>query len=209
MVEKVSDHKTSGLSLLIDQYQSLDKFKAYVGTFLSEIQELEDAIYTLIGKQGLTEIFPGEGVAEGVFLDNIGSLVGQPRNGYSDSDYLIFIQARLIANKSKGEIESIISVIQALTGGFVPFSVIRRGQSEVEIYFYIGLTSFSFGLLSPLILDTASAEERVILRSDYNSPNTFTLSDTYATPGTDASLGVGSEYSGAVGGLLVHTREIS
>lgn len=53
-------------------------------------------------------------LAEGVNLEQWGALVGEQRGGLDDRDYRRIIRARRIADDSKGQVESLIRVVDAV-----------------------------------------------------------------------------------------------
>lgn len=75
--------------------------------FATQIQELETAWFDLYVMRRL-------GDAEGVQLEILGRLVGQPRDGRSDADYERFINARIAANNSEGLISDFNRVARAV-----------------------------------------------------------------------------------------------
>lgn len=67
-------------------------------------QDVEDAMFDLF-------VYRAADTAFGDQLDALGNLVGQERGGLSDDDYRRFIRARVMANRSRGNIEDMIRVM--------------------------------------------------------------------------------------------------
>lgn len=68
-------------SRILSQYATSPLYKALLGAFTSEVQELLDAIVDLMEYRTISK-------AEGKNLDIIGRIIGQPRLAYNyDSDY--------------------------------------------------------------------------------------------------------------------------
>lgn len=71
---------------------------------------LEDTILTLIAQRNLND-------AEGVQLTQLGELVGQPRNGITDDTlYVRYVAARILANRSDGQPETIYRIVRTVLG---------------------------------------------------------------------------------------------
>lgn len=80
----------------------------FVIPFSEEIQKIENSLYDLKTKRGLT-------TAEGAQLDIIGEIVGEDRNGKSDIDYLAAINLRIELNTNAGKVNPIVQFIKAKT----------------------------------------------------------------------------------------------
>jgi hypothetical protein len=83
------------------------KFLALLGTYLEQIQQLEDAIYDVF----VGTMLPG---AAGDALDMLGELVGQPRAGRDDETYKIWISARVMLNSSSGRPPDILGIARTI-----------------------------------------------------------------------------------------------
>ena len=53
--------------------------------------------------------------AQGTQLDLIGSIVGEKRNGRSDSDYIIAIQFKIFKNTSRGFVDDVVKALKFIT----------------------------------------------------------------------------------------------
>lgn len=56
--------------------------------------------------------------ATGVWLDALGAIVGQPREGRDDATYRLWIAARVKLNRSSGTVEQILGVFGPITSGY-------------------------------------------------------------------------------------------
>ncbi len=52
----------------------------------------------------------------GIYLDEIGVIVGQPRNGLLDDDYRRYLFARIATNNSEGSVEDVIKIAKLIIG---------------------------------------------------------------------------------------------
>ncbi len=66
-------------------------------------QGIEDAFQQLLTERGINDSI-------GAQLDQVGALVGQPRNGLADEDYRRYCRAKILTNKSCGELERLIKI---------------------------------------------------------------------------------------------------
>lgn len=98
-----ANHVTDGLNRLCQQFKDKPNIVALLTIFLQRYQDLETAFWQLLTQRGIY-------VAEGVQLDAIGKIVGQPRNGLGDDDYRRYIFARILTDKSDGIIEDLIAI---------------------------------------------------------------------------------------------------
>lgn len=96
------------LAMLTDQIQELE----------NDLKFTEQTVYNITASSG-------------VLLDRIGEVVGQSRNGLSDSDYRGYLQARILANMSDGNREVFIALSIALWGGTVTVADINHATFSV------------------------------------------------------------------------------
>lgn len=122
-----------GQELLLFQFQDSPRLKALLGIYLKQIQEVEDALWLELKQRDIDQ-------AAGIYLDQIGDLIGQPRSGLLDLPYRDLLRARIASNRSKGTSADIIDVIQALFGNAgvlsedYPAKVIYDTDALVSIY---------------------------------------------------------------------------
>ena len=83
---------------------------ALVEATARRVQELEDAALDLRLVLDLDD-------ATGGWLDRLGRIVGEAREGLDDQTYRRFVRARLAINRSEGGVEELLSIGRALSGG--------------------------------------------------------------------------------------------
>lgn len=86
------------------QYRGLTKFVADLGVLVAEVQELEDAFWSFNEELDVDN-------ADGVWLDRLGTVIGEFREGEFDTQYRQYVKARILANKSKATSDEIIEVV--------------------------------------------------------------------------------------------------
>jgi hypothetical protein len=109
---QTTDHTTEALANLLEQFKNSPKLAALLTSYVDQIQDLEDAIYGLLQGRWLD-------YAEGDQLDGLGSIVGENREGRTDSDYRLAIRVRILINLCEGTPEQIIEIFELLTGAVI------------------------------------------------------------------------------------------
>lgn len=104
---KIITHSDDAFDRLPEQYRDNPRMVAYARIFGAQAQDLEDAFYDILENAGLAAAF-------GPILDQIGEIVGQPRNGLIDQKYRVRIFAKIGQNVSKGTAEDLIAIFKAL-----------------------------------------------------------------------------------------------
>jgi hypothetical protein len=117
-----------GTNRLLQQYKdtSASGVKEVVGECSNEVQVCTDALGTFA---------PGFDVstAIGVQLDLLGRIVGEPRNGRTDDQYRIWIQAKIRVNRSSGTIEDLIDIFSILTGDQAIVTVVEYYPAKITV----------------------------------------------------------------------------
>ena len=100
---------SDGLALLLTTFQQPNIINM-LSVLLGPIQDLEDTFYDLAVERRLD-------TAIGAQLDVYGIIVGASRRGLSDDDYRVYLQVRIQANRSNGQGDVILAVVQNITQG--------------------------------------------------------------------------------------------
>lgn len=95
------------LDNLLHQYKQ-PRMIAFISALAEGAQVLEDQSFDLLTGSSLE-------YATGVTLNKWGELVGEGRDGLSDTDYRRFIKARILANKSSGKVEELLTIFGLIT----------------------------------------------------------------------------------------------
>ena len=109
-----TDHVTAALARLLTQYKDTNLVD-YLTPFLTQLQELEDVFFDI--RAILTNIEDQVGEQ----LDLLGRLVGQPREGRTDAVYILWIQARILVNKSSGLPDELLQVLRTLMANEISY----------------------------------------------------------------------------------------
>lgn len=102
------DYDEVGVPRLLWQYRGdQPRLQALLTSFLERIQSLEDvALEVLANRWPLTAI--------GDQLDTVGKIVGQDRGERTDTQYRVYILAKILVNKSKGRISDIGTILDTM-----------------------------------------------------------------------------------------------
>jgi len=128
-IQKQADYLGDARRKLLEQFKNLPRVDGFLQAVMAEVQELEDAGFDVY----VSRLIDNDPVGD--LEDKLGALVGQPRNGFSDDQYRIFITARIAANRSDGKHETLISITSLLINQQVPI-LFRTYLKALEIEVY-------------------------------------------------------------------------
>lgn len=136
-IVKITTHVEDARKRLLFQYWDKENLKSMLDAYFgNQIQDLEDAIWTLFGRLDLT-------TASGVQLDGIGRIVGEPREGKDDATYLVHITAKIGVNTSEGDIETVLT-IWGIIVQCCDVQLIEAFPAAIMLYLTIPLDSDAF-----------------------------------------------------------------
>ena len=105
----IPDHADRAVDALLSQYQRAPRIVALVRALADGAQAVEDAGFDLLVSSTLD-------VASGWILDEWGRIVGERRAGLEDDAYRRFVQARIMANLSGGDTDTLIRIFEIIAG---------------------------------------------------------------------------------------------
>lgn len=103
------DQVNQGLDRLLEQFKNKPNIKGQLTTYLSQNNDIEATTLDIIKSRSID-------TSVGIQLDQIGALVGQPRNGLTDVNYRTQIKFKIAVNNSNGTPEEIINMLYDVTG---------------------------------------------------------------------------------------------
>ena len=116
MTDQITTHDENALNRLITQYKNSGNIKSIISAFTDQIQELEDTFFDLLNKRVIS-------VAEGEQLDQLGTILDEPRRGFSDDIYRVKLLSKISRNISEGTPEDLIGIFKILMqAGLVAYS---------------------------------------------------------------------------------------
>jgi hypothetical protein len=129
---EVLDHQASARALLTDMFRGKPVIEGLLDSFTGQVQELEVAVFDVI----LLRLLPNAALAQ---LDTLGALVGEPREGRSDTDYREAIKLRIRVNRAQGKAEDVIHTA----------SISTDHNFQYDEWFPAGWEVTSFNIPSP------------------------------------------------------------
>lgn len=108
MIPELIDQVEKGLSRNIN-FLDKDNFNKLLTLFLEEVQEIEDATYSIADQKNIP-------TAIGEWLDYIGKIVGETRKSRTDEEYRAALLLKIAANSSDGTPNVIIDITKQFTG---------------------------------------------------------------------------------------------
>ena len=196
-----TDHADAGLALLATQYKQQVGFEGLLGAYLAQVQEIEDVLFDVLA------ILTYQDAQVGEQLDLLGRLVGQPREGRTDVAYLPWIRARVIANRSSGLSDELLTVAQ----------LVAPDTTRTLEFFYPAsyLLTLSGTITSALALQLAAILSQVtgagigaqLVYSTEEDADTFTFSSG-ATEETSTTQGWADDAQ-TTGGAFADVEEIA
>lgn len=174
------DHESEAIERLITALRNTN-VEDLIAASVSGLQTVEDAAVQLHGKRMLVG-------AEGDQLDGLGDIVGEARQGRSDSRYLTWIKARAKVNRSSGTIEEITEVTRLICSS--------TASVQVEEQFPHGINVFLSGeeivnaeeILSILQEMKAGGVRLLVEYTNTDPDNTFTLDSSNPSQGLDNGI---------------------
>lgn len=123
---KITDHADAAVARLPGQYKGKPRIEALVRSIGKQTQDLEDAAFTvLLGRSVDTAVGPT--------LDDVGAIVGQPRQGFDDDFYRILIYVKIAENFSNGAYRSVVAAFRLITKSTV-VHYLNLGHAAVGLY---------------------------------------------------------------------------
>jgi len=108
-LEYIPDHEEIAARKLAPPFWGKPNIAYGLLALIRELQALEDTIWTFLDLRTLP-------LADLPRLKVLGKIVGQPRHGFGTEDYRTMIEARALANVSRGRASDILAVLEIVFG---------------------------------------------------------------------------------------------
>lgn len=159
-ITNITDHENRALDRLLEQQKAKPVLAAVVGALSTQVQALENMFQSLLSARAIT-------TATGDQLDGLGALVGEPRNGRTDTEFRIAIRARIAINRSSGTANEILGVLTAATADPAEFTLDFKFVPEYPAGFAVRaigiLSAANAALLAGLAGEAKAAGVRGLL----------------------------------------------
>lgn len=195
-IPQVTDHARRAIFNLNPTFWGKPRIMSFVWALTSEVQELENAIYSVISLRMVDN-------AGDVQLEVLGRLVGQRNVGGFDTElYRALIKAKIRTNRSHGTLRDILETLRLLhpqkaewyQAGWATLALIIEDAADLVL-----------GAVDIVLRNAKQAEEGILLYVAETEGLRFdSASDTEAATG-----GWGSASDPDVGGPAFHARRIS
>ena len=194
MVTKITTHIEDAKNRLLFQYKNSTKLHDLTDAFfLEQVQDIEDALYGLLNRLNIDG-------SSGIQLDHIGNIVGQEREGFSDTIYRLFLKAKIGQNISCGDIERVLSIWSLITQAGI-IELIEAYPAEVDLWTDTPLDAAIIDIAFELIQKVVSAGVAV------HHVGVFDPDEAFAFEGGGAETkGFGSIYDIELGGKLSYIQ---
>jgi hypothetical protein len=186
---------------IVSQYRNSPLFVALIGAIAGVIQTVEDAFWDLYSAMLLDS-------ATGVWLEYLGAIVGEAREGWGDTDYRRLIKARILINKSSGTIDEVLTIAAlildvSVTTVFLRAEEFYPASMLLEIVHTVHPPAALRNRLCRMVARARPVGVRLLINSVPNDSNTFTLGDSdVAQPQLDINLGFSDTASPTDGGMF-------
>ena len=133
----VTDHVLKAQAKLISQYKGSRSINALLAAWIGEVQEVEDALWTLFEGLYLSN-------ATTDLLDILGRVVGADRGSLAtDDEYRAVIRGQIKANRSNGSIPTLIAIMRVMLDAWSGNSVTATELPHASIILRINGNSGS------------------------------------------------------------------
>lgn len=126
---KVVDHREQAVALLLEQFKGKPAIEDLVRSLVTPANLIETTAFEMLRKRIAID------QSEGVQLDLIGELLGQPRNGLVDVAYRVRLHAEVAIHASNGTGDDLINASTNVVANFNVFlSEYPAAAAEFEAY---------------------------------------------------------------------------
>ena len=123
---KVTTHEADAVARLVYQYVNKPNMEALAGIIGARAQTLEDATWELVTKRTIA-------AGTGMQLDDLGAILGEPRQGRTDADYRIYLSARILLNKCSGTPDQIIVLFETVLAAMGAQTVVLQEWATATV----------------------------------------------------------------------------
>lgn len=183
-----SSYVTTALGWLTSRYADpiqTPNVQGFVRALATRLQQIENDYWSFLN----AVILDNHPMAGGpwAILDQIGAIVGEPRNGRTDADYVPALRLRIRINNSNGLAEDIIQIVALVVLG-AAYSEWYPAAWEVDL---TPTGPQSTSIVNALITDLGEAAEAGTagnIRTQVSTKTLFLLGDS-TTPGQGTGWG--------------------
>lgn len=197
---QITDHEGESIATLITYFQDKPRVEALLRSWGAQNQEIESAFWALFTQRNIR-------LATGQHLDNLGEIVGEPRQDRTDEPYRAAIRVRILVNLSDGQPEQLITIAREMLGGGddPDIQLTEHQPASMLIRVHSSLGSVDPADMARMLRQAKAAGVGFGLVVPFGAPRTFTWGSTPTssglTPNAAPTTGHGSTTDAAMGGL--------
>lgn len=124
-IVEITNHVEQAIDRLQTKFRNSD-WEGVVTAYVVQIQDLETSLFEFVDGRAID-------TAEGINLDNMGTIVIQDRLGFDDDFYRVLIYVKIGINTSQANPEKVIDVFRLLTSSNL-VHLIDLENGAVELY---------------------------------------------------------------------------
>lgn len=188
-----TEHQSLALARVVEEFRRSPNFLGLLEVLVAPLQELDDSLWLLY-----TTRWPD--LAEGVQLDALGGIVGQPREGRDDPTYRLWIKARVFVNRSTGTADDSLHVLQLVVPSAT--AVLTETPPAAYLIYSYGLTEDPEQIARILRQVKPAGVNMNFQYSPFPEDELFAFSSTGSLVSGDVDQGFGDSSNPATGGHL-------
>ncbi|MEY4548399.1 MAG: hypothetical protein RL685_4594 [Pseudomonadota bacterium] len=148
-LQYVPNHEELGILQLAPPFWGKPLVAGLLQAFLREIQELEDTLWEMLELRTIE-------AADLPRLKVLGKIVGQPRLGFDTETYRLLIEARALANVSRGRASDILRVLNLLLGE-ADYELHKPGDATLVLVALDPVSGSGLNLVRQILPDVVAA----------------------------------------------------
>lgn len=189
------------LGLMMRVFRDKPRSEGYMKVIAKQIQDFETAICEVNDMSQFT-------VAFGVWLDQIGDVVDQARNGLDDDGYRVFILARQIINFSQGRNDDLTAILYQILGNnfqhtyshpYPATTLLELGEqqfvTDYELIFSMLREAKSVGVRLLYVWPTAPLADSFVFASSWDTESS-SITQGFASTYDSETTGTGGKLAG-------------
>ena len=181
-LQYIRDHEEAAARKLAPPFWGKPFANAVLLAFMREIQTLEDTLWEMLELRTLAG-------ADLPRLKVLGKIVGQPRLGFSTENYRLLIEARALANVSKGEARDLLAVLNLLLGQG-EYTLLAMGNATLWLTALQPVDAEGLSMIAQILPDTRAAGVALqfLFTTGGSFADVFVWGDLWGAPETWGSV---------------------
>lgn len=177
MAEHITDHRARALARLATQYRGKPRLEGVVSAHADQTQEVEDALQALATSRTLDG-------ATGAGLDDVGRLLGERREGESDTDFRARLRVKILTIDGSATVPQLLAIARLLVAAGVTLRLVEYPPASMVMRAHgAGITDAEADRLARLLRRAKAAGVSLSVEwLEFTPAQAFTLD---AGPGLD------------------------